>query len=133
MPPCSIGCSRSKVFPANYSRPSPVNFKIFMCAGHTVLRASLFPACRSHPCSLQPSGWLHGALTCCHVCCARRYELNTQVSYDLLSFAGQKGHDPNYIAYQKVGDVQGARWGWGWDGGGPDAWLEVPEGTVLLV
>ena len=37
--------------------------------------------------------------------CARRYELNTQVSYDLLGFAGQKGHDPNYIAYQKVGAV----------------------------
>lgn len=27
---CSIGCTRSKVFPANHSRPSPVNFKIYM-------------------------------------------------------------------------------------------------------
>jgi len=34
LPACSIGCTRSKVYPANYSRPSPVNFKIYMvCAG----------------------------------------------------------------------------------------------------
>lgn len=26
----SIGCSRKTVYPANYSRPSPVNFKIYM-------------------------------------------------------------------------------------------------------
>ncbi|KAL4427764.1 hypothetical protein ABPG75_001853 [Micractinium tetrahymenae] len=26
----SIGCTRSKVYPANYSRPSPVDFKIYM-------------------------------------------------------------------------------------------------------
>ncbi|EFN51266.1 hypothetical protein CHLNCDRAFT_141180 [Chlorella variabilis] len=26
----SLGCSRSKVYPANHSRPSPVNFKIYM-------------------------------------------------------------------------------------------------------
>ena len=28
---CSIGCSRSKAYPANYSMPSPANFKIYMC------------------------------------------------------------------------------------------------------
>lgn len=27
---CSIGCTRSQVYPANHSRPSPVNFKIYM-------------------------------------------------------------------------------------------------------
>lgn len=27
---CSIGCTRSKVYPANHLRPSPVNFKVYM-------------------------------------------------------------------------------------------------------
>ena len=27
---CSIGCTRSKVYPANHSLPSPVNLKIYM-------------------------------------------------------------------------------------------------------
>lgn len=26
----SIGCSRSKTYPSNHSRPSPVDFKIYM-------------------------------------------------------------------------------------------------------
>ncbi len=38
--PRSIGCTRSKVYPSNHSRPSPVNFKIYMYDLNTQLAVS---------------------------------------------------------------------------------------------
>ncbi|EFN54895.1 hypothetical protein CHLNCDRAFT_135016 [Chlorella variabilis] len=67
----SIGCSRSKVYPANYSRPSPVKFKIYM---RVQLRAC---------------------------CSSRSYELNTRDAYDKVPWAGWQKFDENYIAYQQ--------------------------------
>ena len=39
-PARSIGCTRSKVYPANFSRPRPVNFKIYIYDLNTQLAVS---------------------------------------------------------------------------------------------
>ena len=132
-PACSIGCSRSKVYPPNHSRPSPVNFKIYMCVAPAVPAVPSVPVAAlgalpadlaAHPPHLAPCP--HALLLDCHrtsapypLAClpARppahlpdlhcRYELNTQLAYDFAYHAGWLQHDNNYIAYQKVGRVGG--------------------------
>lgn len=81
------------MYPANHSRPSPVNFKIYMYAAAAFLPAWPITFLRSTALALRHN------TECVAIWC--RYELSAQLAYDLDLASGPE-EDHIHLAHHKV-------------------------------